>query len=71
MSVENWDNALLSWEVRFGDMSIYWTPKEQRKHVIQSLRDIDKFRGDNWFPQNVLDDWEIKISAVLKQAEEV
>jgi len=71
MSVENWDDALSSWEVHFSDMSIYWTPKEQHKHAIQSLQDIDKFRGNNWFLQNVLDNWEIKISAVLKQAKEV
>lgn len=71
MSMENWDDAVLSWQVRFDDVSVLWSPREQRKHALQSLRDIKKFRGDDRFPQNVLNEWETKINAVLEQAEKV
>ena len=71
MSLENWNDSLESWEVRFNDQTLFWTPKEQHKHARQSLKNIAKFRGDKRFPQEVLDQWEAKLESILEQAEKV
>lgn len=71
MSLENWEDMLKALEVRFDDPANVWTPKEQRRDARRSLRDIEKFRNDIRFPQEILDQWEEKLSNILKQAEKV
>ena len=71
MTMENWNDALASWNVRFGDTTVSWTAREQRKHALQSLGDINKFCGNDQFSQNVLDKWEVRINSVLEQAVKV
>jgi hypothetical protein len=70
-TIEDWNDQLTAWQVRFADTTVSWSAKEQHRHARQSLRDIEKFRGDNRFPQDVLNEWELKLDAVLQQAEKV
>jgi len=71
-TMENWNDQLTALNKRFGDTTVSWTAKEQSRDALQSFRDLEKkFRGDDRFPQDVIDDWETKLGAIYQEAEKV
>jgi hypothetical protein len=57
--LEAWNDALQMWEELFHSETIdHLPPKILRQVLKQSLGDIDKFRNDNRFDQEILLKWE-------------
>jgi hypothetical protein len=59
VGLEAWNDALQMWEELFHSETIdHLPPKILRQVLKQSLGDIDKFRNDNRFDQEILLKWE-------------